>query len=214
MFKRLSVAFLIAACAVTGAEAQDSLSTTFSSAEFATGSTADVTLVSDSGSFSALFSGGIQEQAFHGPAYSDSNDAYFFVNGTFTGSFGRDLTGTTDDEGTITFSAGGVDNVSFFAGDFANGVPTLSVFGVDGSALASGVTITPALSQFSFDSATLGQRIGQVQFFNAGPAANAPYVIAIDGFTASVAAVPEPASGAVVALIFAAIGMRRRTNRS
>ena len=187
--------------------AQSTISTTFDNATFATGSTSNVTLTD--GPLSAVFQGGFQEQSFHGPAYSDSNDAYFFINGTYTGSFGRPATGSTD-VGIVDFNIG-VDTLSFFASDLENGTPSFRVLGVDDTTVLASVSFSnSSATQFSFDSATLGAQIGSVEFDNAGPASAPPYGIAIDSFSAS--AIPEPSSATAILFAVAGFALRRRKN--
>lgn len=190
------------------------VTTTFSSSEFSTGSFAPVTLLSGDGTLSATFSGGVQRQSFDGPSYNDGPDAYFFINGTFTGSFGDTQSGSTD-IGRVVFNRG-VESVSFFAADRANGQPSFRVLSTTGNELTSqlitATTNRPSggATAINLDSATLGSLIGSIEFDNAGPAGNPPYVIAIDSFSATAAAVPEP-SGALP-LLFLALGtvFRRR----
>ena len=162
--------------------------------------------------FSAIFEGGIQQQGFDGPSYNDGPDAYLFINGTFTGTSQNTQAGNSD-IGSITFDIG-VDTVSFFAADRANGTPEFSVLGTDGTVLST-VSITSTSNQsgagatpFSFTSDELGAQIGAIQFDNAGPASNPPYVIALDSLT--VTAVPEPATGSLVAIVFGFMGLRRK----
>ncbi len=186
--------------------------TTFSNAEgFATGSSAPVTLTS--GGLSAVFSGGIQQRSFDGPAYNAGPDAYMIVNGTFTGSFGGMMTGNTD-VGSVVFNVG-VDELSFFAADRANGTPSLRVLGTDGITVLATASITGSSNRvadgataFSFSSAALGAKIGSIEFDNAGPAGNPPYVIALDSFSAS--AVPEPSSLCLGTCMLGFAAFRRR----
>ena len=200
---------------VSTANAQ-SISTSFDNATFATGSTAPTTLTN--GSLSAIFGGGFQEQQFHGPAYNAGPDAYFFVNGGpggFTGSFGRTAFGSTD-VGSIDFNTG-VDSLSFFASRFGNGTPSFRVLGVDDTTVLASSSITAGSNQngagatpFTFDSLSLGGQIGSIEFDNAGPAGNPPYLIAIDSFSASINAVPEPSSAMSIVLAVGGLVLRRR----
>lgn len=190
------------------------VTTTFSTADGFSASPAPVTLLSDDGSFSTIFSGGIQRVGFDSASHND--DAYFFINGTFTGN-SDSQTGTTD-IGTIEFSRG-VETVSFFAADRANGTPELRILSPSGQILATRqITSTvniPGSRPFEFNSASLGSLIGSIEFDNAGPAGNPPYVTAIDSFRASAAAVPEPSSfGVMAGLSLAACLRRRRTRRT
>ena len=193
------------------------ISTSFSTSDgFVNRSTDDVVLASDN--FAVTFSGGVQEQSFDGPAYNSGPDAYFFVNagpGTFTGSFGvRPLAGNVD-VGTISFNTG-VTSLSFYAADRANGTPSFRLLDLDGNTLTTelitGTTNRSAngATPFEFSSTDFdGALFGSIEFDNAGPAQNPPYVIAIDNFSAT--SVPEPSSallGALGALL--AISRRRR----
>lgn len=185
-----------AAALLFGSVAEAAVSTSFSNADgFATGATGDV-MLSD-GALTVTFSGGVQQQSFDGPSYNAGPDAYFFINGTFTGSFGGTQAGSTD-VGTISFSTG-VDEVSFFAADRANGTPSIRVIADDGVTVLTTVSVTgtsnqPGATPFTFTSSVLGDQIGSIEIDNAGPAGNPPYVTAIDSFSASVSAVPEPSS--------------------
>jgi hypothetical protein len=198
---------------VSTASAQ-TISTSFDNGDFTTGSTNSVTLTE--GLFSATFDGGFQEQSFHGPAYNAGPDAYFFLNGTFTGSFGRTAT-LSNDVGSVDFNVG-VDSVSFFASRFGNGTPSFRVLGVDDTTVLTTSTITSGSNQsgsgatpFTFDSTSLGGQIGSIEFDNAGPAGNPPYLIAIDSFSATTtSAVPEPSSAMTILLAIAGLAARRR----
>ena len=208
MFLRFSFVLLLAACLSSNVCA-DTITTTFSNAEgFATGATAPVQLTSTSGIFTATFTGGVQQQGFDGPSYNQGPDAYLFINGNFQGQAG------TTDIGSVFFDVG-ADAVSFFAADRANGTPTFRVLGTDQTTVLASASITGTSNQngagatpFSFTSAALGAQIGGIEFDNAGPASNPPYVIAIDSF--SVTAVPEPATGSLIALVFGFMGLRRK----
>ena len=199
---------------VSTASAQSTITTSFDNANFTTGSTAPVTL--SNGGLSAVFDGGFQEQSFHGPAYNAGPDAYFFLNGTFTGNFGRSAS-LNNDVGSVDFNTG-VDSLSFFASRFGNGTPSFRVLGVDDTTVLATSSITAGSNQngagataFSFDSTTLGAQIGSIEFDNAGPNANPPYVIAIDSFSATTnAAVPEPSAAASLMLALGGFVLRRR----
>ena len=193
------------------------ISTSFSTGDgFVSRSTSDVVLTDND--FTVTFSGGVQEQSFDGPAYNAGPDAYFFVNagpGTFTGSFGvRPLPGNVD-VGTITFNTG-VISLSFFAADRANGTPSFRLLDIDGNILTTeSITGTSnrnsdGATPFEFSSSDFGGALfGSLEFDNAGPAANPPYVIAIDSFSAT--GVPEPSSALLSALgALLVISKRRR----
>lgn len=194
------------------------ISTSFARADgFTSGVAGDVVLTN--GTFSATFSGGVQEQSFDGPAYNAGPEAFFFVNagatGTYTGSFGvRPLAGNVD-VGTISFNTG-VSSLSFFAADRANGTPTFRLLDIDGAILTTeSITgtsnrTTAGATPFEFSSSDFGGALfGSIEFDNAGPNANPPYVIAIDSFTAT--SVPEPSTALLAALgLLAGISRRKR----
>jgi hypothetical protein len=194
----------------------ETVSTGFTNAQgFATGDSSDITIGTG---LTATFSGGQQRQSFDAPAYNQDNAAYFFINGpTFTGSFGSEISvDSPQDVGTISFSSA-VDQVSFFAANRANGTPSIRVIGADGVTTLSTVDVTGTSNQgsagavpFVFTSEILGDRISRIEIDNAGPAGNPPYVTAIDTFSASVNAVPEPSSLALVSLIAVGVAGRRR----
>ena len=184
------------------ATAAPTISTSFDLVDgFTTGSTAPVTL--NDGSFTATFSGGQQQQMFDGPSYNSGPAGYLFVNGGtgFTGTSGNTAVSTGDATGLIDFNQG-VTEVSFFAANRANGPQgTINVFAEDDVTLLGSVPVTQSenteasgavatvISSIDFS----GQLIGSIGFDNAGPAdpVNPPYVIAIDSFTASAAAVVD-----------------------
>lgn len=210
MMKIVAAVLLCLGCASVGGA--DTISTSFSVADGFTSRSFDPVTLTE-GNFSATFDGGFREASFDGPAYNTGPDAYFFLNGSnFTGSFNTRPISSSTDVGTVDFNIG-VTELSFFAVDRANGTPSLRILGVDGSVLASElITETNnrnAAAQFSFSSSDLGALIGGIEFDNAGPAGNPPYVIAIDTFSAT--AVPEPTSFALMALFGATtLGVRRR----
>ena len=110
-----------------------------------------------------------------------------------------------------------MESVSFFAADRANGQPSFRVLSTAGNVLSSQI-ITATTNRplggataFNLDSATLGSLIGSIEFDNAGPAGSPPYVIAIDTFSASAAAVPEP--NAAMGLVALACGLAFRRRR-
>ena len=182
-----------------------------------------VTVQSASGFFAATFIGGQQQQGFDFPSYQAGGTGYFFVNtgpgaATFTGSSGNTITGGAnngDQTGSIVFNNLGASTVSFFAADRANGAAsTLDIFDLNGALLLDDFSIPSgnvADQFFSFDAASLGGNIGSITFDLPGPAANPPYVLAIDTFSAT-AAIPEPSSAALIggSLLFAGLFRRRR----
>ena len=184
----------------------------------ATGAFDDVTLTN--GAFSVIFSGGQQQQSFDGGSYNNGPAAYLFVNtgggdAVFTGGSGNTITGGAnngDNNGLISFGGFGASEVSFFAADRANGANTaLDIFGTDGTLLADDFLIPSGNvgdNQFTLLASSLGGPIGSISVDLPGPAANPPYVLAIDTFSAT-AAVPEP-SGMVVMLSALAAGVLRR----
>ena len=207
---KFATSMMILVC-LAGPVAGQTISTSFSQADgFTTGSTTDVVL--GDATFSATFSGGQQEQSFDGPSYNSGPEAYFFINGNFTGSFGRSVADSTD-MGTVDFSVG-VTELSFYAADRANGTPSFRILGLDDqvldTALITGTSnrASDGAIPFSFSSSDLGALIGGIEFDNAGPAGRPPYVIAIDSFSAT--AVPEPTTMAIGLLAtLGAISVRR-----
>ncbi len=176
-------------------------------------------VVSD-GTLEVTFSGGQQQQAFDGPSYEQGPSAYLLVNtgpgaAVFTGASGNTITGGAnngDQTGSISFNTG-VTEVSFFATNRANGpAATLDIFDIGGDLLLEDFVIDSgaiADQQFSFNSVDLGGLIGEITFDLPGPNANAPYVLAIDTFSAT--AVPTPSAiGAGLAGLALLSGRRRR----
>ncbi len=189
----------------------------------AAGAFDDVTI--SSGGFDVTFSGGQQQQSFDGPSYQAGGTGFLFVNtgggaATFTGTSGNTITGglnNGDQTGSITFSGLGASTVSFYAADRANGAESLfDVVGTDGTILQDDVSIdSGSVSDnfFSLDASALGGNIGSITFDLPGPAANAPYVLGIDTFSATaatVASVPEPSSIVALMSVMAIAGLRRR----
>lgn len=185
----------------------------------AAGAFNDVTLTN--GGFSVIFSGGQQQQGFDGGSYNNGPAGYLFVNtgggsSVFTGTSGNTITGGAnngDSNGLISFGGFGASSVSFFAADRANGAATtIDVLGTDGSILANDFVIPSGNvsdNPFSFSASALGGPIGSIAIDLPGPAANPPYVLAIDTFSA-VAAIPEPSSMVVLLSGLAIAGLRRR----
>ncbi|MEM8874155.1 MAG: PEP-CTERM sorting domain-containing protein [Planctomycetota bacterium] len=188
-------------------------------ADSAAGVFDDVTLESDG--FEVTFGGGQQQQSFDGPSYNIGPAAYLFVNtgggdAVFTGSFGNTLTGGAnngDQTGSITFSGLGAAEVSFFGANRANGAAaTLDIFDVEGTLLLEDFEIASGSvsdNEFVFTAANLGGAIGEITFDLPGPAANPPYVLAIDTFSAT-AVVPEPTSLGLLGLAGLGLMTRRR----
>lgn len=210
------IAAMFLALSVAGvASAQSIITTSFNTSDgFATGGTASTTLTSLDGFLTATFSGGQQQQMFDAPSYESPPAGYLFVSGpSFTGASGITISGTGD-TGSVDFNIG-VDAVSFFAADLANGTGVFRVLGVDDTTVLNTTSITNVANNagappFSFTSAGLGAQIGSIEFDNAGPAGNPPYVIAIDTFSASVAAIPEPSSIALGLMALGGMFLRRR----
>ena len=160
---------------------------------------------------------------FDGPSYDSGPAAYLFVNGSFTGASGNTVAGDGigDDNGLIDFTGNGASEVTFFGANRANGGSVgFNVFGVDDTTLLASFTGANGITQTSLagsplqtilSSSTLGGAIGSIEFDLPGPAANPPYVLAIDTFTAT-AAVPEPSSAAL--FIIGLCGMAARRRRS
>lgn len=177
---------------------------------FVTGDTTPTSL-NDGAGFEVTFSGGQQQQMFDGPSYNNGPAGYLFINdGPGDAGFdgGNPNTGPAtgdgidDDSGMIVFNVG-ASSVSFFAANRANGASsTLNVFSVAGDLLTSAAIPSGAVGDnlFNFRSDTLGADIGRIEIDLAGPAANPPYVVAIDSFSASV---PEPG----MLSLFGAIGL-------
>ncbi|MEM6689443.1 MAG: PEP-CTERM sorting domain-containing protein [Planctomycetota bacterium] len=210
MNQALRFAFLTALLSSLAAHSMaGTIQTSFSTADgFTTGSTAPVSL--SDGQFAVTFEGGQQQQFFDGPSYNSGPDAYLFINGNFNGAVG------TNDTGLIDFSVG-VTNVSFFAANRANGAGvTLNVFGIDDTTLLGSSVVTqtdiralanPTITEF-LASDFGGNAIGSIQIDLPGPAANPPYALAIDSFSAT--AVPEPSTLAFLSLVGIGVVQRRR----
>ena len=171
--------------------------------------------------FTAIFSGGQQQQMFDGPSYVNGPAGYLFVNGNFTGASGRSISGdgVNDDRGLIDFTGPGAGTVSFFGANRANGGQVaVNVFGLDDTTLLGSVLITQTAlntgtpTQTILTEAAFGDAIGSIEFDLPGPAAAAPYVAAIDVFsaTASTTAVPEPGSALGLCVLGACCMFRRR----
>ncbi|MEM1109817.1 MAG: PEP-CTERM sorting domain-containing protein [Planctomycetota bacterium] len=160
----------------------------------AAGAFDDVSL--SSGDLQVTFSGGQQQQFFDGPSYQAGGTGFLFVNtgggsAVFTGTSGNTITGGAnngDQNGAISFSQG-VTEVSFFGADRANGAATtIDIFDTSGGLLLEDFEIESGSvgdQQFSFSSRELGGLIGEITFDLPGPAANPPYVAAIDTFSAT-----------------------------
>ena len=232
MFLRLSLVFAVAVFSSSFAGAQ-TVTTSFGTGDgFVTGPTngaaaaagafSDVTVFDNGpGTFSATFSGGQQQQMFDGPSYNSGPAALLFVNtgpgaAVFTGASGNTITGGAnngDTNGLISFSGAGASSVSFFAANRANGAAgaTGEVFDTAGVSLGTFNIPNGGTSDFFFDSTVNfgSAAIGSIGFDLPGPASNAPYVVAIDSFSAT-AAVPEPSGVLALLGTLAIAGLRRR----
>lgn len=215
---------ILAACSITGSQAT-TISTSFNTSDgFVTGPTNGA--VADAGAFDSVtigglvtFSGGQQQQMFDGPSYQSGSAAFLFVNtgpgsAVFTGASGNTITGGANNGDTTGLISilGGASFVSFFAADRANGIQTtFDVLGVDGTVLSSNNPIPSGDVEDNFielSAADLGANIGSISFDLPGPNANAPYVVAIDTFTAEV--VPEPSSALLAGVALGMSFLRRR----
>ncbi|MEL7488235.1 MAG: hypothetical protein AAGJ87_13575 [Pseudomonadota bacterium] len=200
--------------AMAAPAAAATVSTSFTTADgFATGSFADVTIGDPSAS--VTFSGGQQQQMFDVQSYNSNPAAYLFVNGAFTGGSGNTVSGdgVNDDAGLIDFGGIGASSVSFFAANRGNGASvTLNILGVDDVTILGSISITQTSNQLADGAiATIinaadfgGQLIGAIAIDLPGPAANPPYVLAVDSFTA---VVETPIPGAAALLLTGAAGL-------
>ena len=160
------------------------------------------------------FSGGQQQQSFLGGAYNSGNAAFLFINvgGGFNGA------ASTGDTGNIFFGGGGATDVSFHAANLANGAATeFTSFDADGEAIETLLTQVDALNNNPGDageilnfSAVGGRNIFRIEVDLPGPVANPPYAASIDTFSATIAAVPEPSSLALLGLAASCGFLRRR----
>jgi len=215
-FAKLSGALAATVLLTTSVQA-GIINTEFNTSDgFVTGDTGDVTLTDGAG-FEVTFSGGQQQQMFDGPSYNNGPAAFLFINdgpgdagfdganpntGPATGD------GIDDDTGMILFNVG-ASSVSFFAANRANGASsTVNVFSLDGDLLTSAAIPNGATADnlFSFTADALGAGIGRIEFDLAGPAANPPYVVAIDSFSVSA---PEPGMLSLFGVL-ALVGLARR----
>jgi len=175
---------------------------------FVTGGTADVVVDG-----LVTFSGGQQQQSFLGAAYNNGPAAYLFING----GGGFNGAASTGDTGNILFGGGGATAVSFHAADLANGAATaFTSFDADDMQLQTLLTQVDNLNGNAGDAGeilsfnSVGSRnIFRIEANLPGPAANPPYAATIDTFSATIAAVPEPSSFALLGLA-AACGLLRR----
>ncbi len=185
-----------AGLAVTHASAQSSVETGFDTSDgFVTGALNPGTTL-DSGDFAVTFDNGQQQQMFDGPSYNVGPAGFLFVNGGpgFTGTSGQNAA-STGDTGTISFSQGATE-VSFFGANRGQGAAvTVEALGLDGSVLGS-TLITQTSNQAAtnpglttFNANDLGGLIGSLRVDLPGPAANPPYVLAVDTFSATRASV-------------------------
>ena len=176
---------------------------------FVTGGTANVVVDG-----LVTFSGGQQQQGFLGAAYNNGPAAYLFVNG---GS-GFNGAASTGDLGEILFGGGGATAVSFHAANLAQGsATTFTSFDASGNTLQTLATQVNNLNGNLGDAGEVlsftaigGLNIARIEANLPGPAANPPYAAAIDTFSASVAAIPEPSSIALLGLAGTCGFLRRR----
>ena len=187
---------MAAGLAVSHASAQSSVDTGFDTSDgFVTGALNPGTSL-NSGDFAVTFDNGQQQQMFDGPSYNVGPAGFLFVNGGpgFTGGSGQNAA-STGDQGTISFSQGATE-VSFFGANRGQGAAvTVEALGLDGSVLGSQLitqtniqaATNPTLTTFNAND--LGGLIGSLRVDLPGPAANPPYVLAIDTFSATRASV-------------------------
>jgi len=176
---------------------------------FVTGGTDDVVLDG-----LVTFTGGQQQQMFFGAAYNNGPAGYLFING----GGGFNGAASTGDTGSILFGGAGATAVSFHAANLENGAATsFTSFDVNGVQIETLLTQVDNLNNNVGDaneilsfSAIGGVNIGRIDADLPGPAANPPYAAAIDTFSATFAAVPEPSSVALLGLAAACGFLRRR----
>lgn len=221
------LAALTAAFSITGTHATMIVSTGFDTedgfitgpingAAPAAGAFADVTIDG-----LVTFSGGQQQQMFDMGGYQAGPAGFLFVNtgggsSVFTGGSNNTITGGAnngDNNGLISI-LGGATSVSFYAADRANGAnTTIDIFGVDGITILADDFVIPsgnvADNFFEFTAEDLGANIGSISFNLPGPAANPPYVVAIDSFSATTV-IPEPSSALLAGLALGIPFLRRR----
>ena len=216
---RVPIVVLLACSLLMPLTSHGDITTEFNTSDgFITGDFNPVTLTSTTTpGFDATFSLGQQQQMFDGGSYVNGPAGYLFINGTFNGVSGD---GVNDDLGLIDFSGPGAGNVSFFAANRGNGAGvTVNVFGLDDTTLLSTFVVTqsvlnPSATQTVLSETLLGGAIGSIQFDLPGPAANAPYAAAIDTFSASASAIPEPGVTGICILGLLSGAMRRRGRKS
>lgn len=232
------VKFFVAATTalVLGTAAQASTTTIFTDFNqedgFVTGGTGDTTLSNDG--LSVTFSGGQQQQMFNPNFYRNGPAAFLFINGELEdqiaagpGDGTASGDGIDDDTGLIDFNVG-VSEVSFFAANVANGpFSLLTIFGEDDTSILGTVNVfndfipspaqDPDLTPFTFSAANFqGSLIGSIGIDLPGPNQNAPYALAIDGFTvtAEIAPVPLPAGGLLLLSALGGLVAVRRRNKN
>ena len=212
MSLRLCLIFAVAVFSSSIAGAQ-TITTEFNTSDtFTTGDFAPVTLGPSTG-FNVTFSGGQQQQALDGGSYNNGPAGYLFLNtgggsATFNGIVGGANNG--DQNGLISFGGAGASSVSFFAADRANGTSSFEYFDTNGVSLGTNSLGFNSLgSAGTFFDLNPGTAIGSIAFDLAGPANDAPYVVAIDTFSAT-AAVPEPASAGLIGLVSLGMFVTRR----
>ena len=168
--------------------AQSVITTGFDTSDGFTTGTLNPGTTLDSGDFSVTFTDGQQQQMVFPAAYNVGPAGFLFVNdppavGVFE---------STGDVGTIDFGQGSTE-VSFFAANLANGAATtFRAIGTDGTTVLGSVAVTQTNIQAAnnpeltvFNALELGGLIGSIEVDLPGPIANAPYIAAIDTFSAT-----------------------------
>ena len=127
--------------------------------------------------------------------------------------------GLGPDSGSLQVPAAGAQGGGAIVLPNDRGGQVLNIFGTDDTTLLGTVDITQTSNQAAdgavetmISSATLGGLIGSIEVDLPGPAANPPYVLAIDTFSAS-ADIPEPASAIAILGLSSLMLWRRRQTR-